>query len=134
LEDKTVSSVNYTTEYGYNLDNNLTSITYPTGREVTYTLDVTGRVTQVDTTLNGNAKTFASSITYLPYGGITGLTYGNSLTVGHIYDNQYRTSSITAGSILSRTYQYDANGNITSISDPLMPSNPEGEGREGEGR
>ncbi len=30
-------------------------------------------------TLNGNPKTLASSITYLPYGGITGLTYGNSL-------------------------------------------------------
>ena len=72
-EEKTISSVLYTTEYGYNKDNSLTSITYPSGRVVEYTLDVTGRITQVDTTLNGNPKTLASSITYLPYGGITGL-------------------------------------------------------------
>ena len=47
-EEKTISgypSVPYTTEYAYNKNNTLTSITYPIGREVTYTLDVTGRIT-----------------------------------------------------------------------------------------
>jgi RHS repeat-associated protein len=116
-EEKTISSVLYTTEYAYNKDNNLTSITYPSGRVLSYTLDVTGRITQVDTTLNGNPKTLASSISYLPYGGITALTYGNTLSLTHEYDNQYRTSSILAGSVLDRTYTYDANGNITSIDD-----------------
>ena len=93
-EEKTINSLVYTTQYTYNKDNNLTSITYPTGRTVTFTLDVTGKTTQVGTTLNGNPKTLASSITYLPYGGITGLTFGNTLSLSHGYDNQYRTSSI----------------------------------------
>ena len=120
-EDKTISNVLYTTQYAYNLDNNLTSTIYPTGRTVTYTLDQTGRITQVDTTLNGNPKTLASSISYLPYGWITELTFGNGLSLSHGYDNQYRTSSIVVGSVMSRTYDYDPNGNITSILDAVEP-------------
>ena len=120
-EEKTINSVLYTTQYAYNKDNNLTSVTYPTGRTVTFTLDVTGKPTQVDTTLNGNPKTLASSITYLPYGGITGLTYGNTLSLSQGYDNQYRTSSIIVGSLINRAYGYDANGNIISDIDAIGP-------------
>jgi len=122
-EEKTIESVQYTTEYAYNDDNTLTSITYPSGREVTYTLDVTGRITQVGTTLNGQAKTLASSITYLPFGGITGLTYGNSLSLSQGYDNQYRSTSILVDPVLDRTYEYDANGNVTSLEDDEAAGN-----------
>jgi RHS repeat-associated protein len=121
-EEKTISNVLYTTQYVYDLENTLTSITYPSGRTVTYTLDQVGRITQVSTTLNGNPKTLASGVSYLPYGGITGLTYGNGLSLSHGYDNQYRTSSIIVGSVMSRTYEYDPNGNITSILDAIEPS------------
>jgi RHS repeat-associated protein len=85
------------------------------------TLDQTGRVSQVSTTLNGNPKTLASNITYLPFGGITGLTYGNGLTLTQGYDNQYRISSIAAGSILNLTFGYDPNGNIISVLDVVNP-------------
>ena len=122
-EEKTIETFQYTTEYAYNDDNNLTSITYPSGREVTYTLDVTGRITQVDTTLNGSSKTLASSISYLPYGGITGLTYGNSLSLSQGYDNQYRSTSIVGDPVLARTYEYDANGNVTSLEDDEAAGN-----------
>jgi RHS repeat-associated protein len=121
-EEKTIASVLYTTQYGYNKDNVLISITYPTGRVITYTIDTVDRVSQVSTTLSGNAKTLASSITYLPFGGITGLTYGNNLTLVRGYDNQYRTSTIVVGSLLDRTYGYDANGNVTSTDDNIEPT------------
>ncbi len=120
-EEKTVNSVLYTTHYTYNNNNILTSITYPTGRIITYTPDQVGRISQVSTTLNGNPKTLASAITYLPYGGITGLTYGNTLTLIQGYDNQYRISPIVVGSIVNLSYGYDANGNITSITNPEPP-------------
>jgi RHS repeat-associated protein len=80
-------------------------------------------ITQVDTTLNSNPQTLLFSITYLPYGGVTGLTYGNSLSLSHGYDNQYRTSSIVVVSILARTYNYDSNGNITYIDDAEAAGN-----------
>jgi RHS repeat-associated protein len=120
-EDKTINSVLYTTQYTYNNNNILTSITYPTGRTITYALDQTGRISQVSTTLNGNPKILATGITYLPFGGITGLTYGNGLFLTQGYDNQYRISSIVTSSILNLTLGYDPNGNISSIFDTLNP-------------
>ena len=65
-----------------------------TGRVVTYSPDVTGKITNVSTTLNGNQVNLASSVSYYPYGGVGGLTYGNGLLLTHVYDNQYRASSI----------------------------------------
>jgi RHS repeat-associated protein len=124
-EEKTVNSILYTTQCTYNNNNILTSITYPSGRVITYTPDQIGRISQISTTIGGNPKTLATGITYLPYGGITGLTYGNGLTLNQGYDNQYRISSIAAGSILNLTYGYDANGNITSILDGVNPSGGE---------
>lgn len=120
-EEKTINSVLYTTQYAYNKNNILTSITYPTGRTITYTPDQVGRISQISTTLGGNPKTLASSISYLPYGGFTGLIYGNGLSLSQGYDNQYRMSSIVVGSILNLTYGYDPNGNITSILDAMNP-------------
>ena len=120
-EEKTIGGIIYATQYDYNKDNILTSITYPTGRSITYAIDQVGRVSQVSTLLNGNPKTLASSISYLPFGGVMGLTYGNNLTLVQGYDDQYRTSSIVVGSLLNRTYGYDPNGNITSIVDSIEP-------------
>ena len=120
-EEKTIDSILYGTQYAYNKNNILTSVTYPSGRTINYTLDQAGRISQVSTTLGGNPKTLASGITYLPYGGIMGLTYGNGLSLSQGYDNQYRTSSIVTGSILDLAYGYDANGNITSILDTVNP-------------
>ena len=70
-ERKTISSVLYVTQYTYNRNKTLTSVTYPSGRAVTYTRDGTDRTSQVDTTYGGTSKTLASNITYLPFGGIT---------------------------------------------------------------
>jgi RHS repeat-associated protein len=120
-EEKTIGTILYTTQYTYNNNNILTSIIYPTGRTITYTLDQTGRISQVSTTLGGNPKTLASAIAYLPYGGITELTYGNGLSLSQGYDNQYRISSIVTDSIINLTYGYDANGNIMSILDTVNP-------------
>jgi YD repeat-containing protein len=88
---------------------------------ISYTPDQIGRISQISTTLNGNPKTLASGITYLPFGGITGLNYGNGLTLTEGYDNQYRISSIVTGSILNLAYGYDPSGNIVSILDAVNP-------------
>ncbi len=64
-EEKTISNVLYTTQYTYNKNNFMTSITYPTGRVITYTPDQAGRIFQVSTTLSGQPKTLASGIDYM---------------------------------------------------------------------
>jgi len=118
-EDRTIGGVVYTTQYVYNKNNVLTSIVYPTGRTVTYSLDSEGKVNQVSAVVNGSTKALASSISYLPFGGISSFVYGNNLSLTQTYDDRYRVSSIIAGSVLYRTYAYDANGNITSILDSV---------------
>jgi RHS repeat-associated protein len=118
-EVKKVGDIIYRTKYTYNKNNVLTSLIYPTGRKVTYTLDSTGRVAQVTSPLEGRNKVRASQIGYVPFGGVNGFVYGNGLLLGRGYDEQYRTSSITTGSVLRWTYEHDPNGNIISITDSL---------------
>jgi RHS repeat-associated protein len=117
-EQNTISNVPYTTQYAYNGNNALTTLTYPSGRTVTYAYDAAGRISQVST----NGTTLASSLTYLPFGGITGLTYGNGLPLVKTYDTHYRLFSLTVGSILGLSYEYDPNNNITAIIDSVTPS------------
>jgi RHS repeat-associated protein len=116
-EVKTVGGVQYTIGYEYNKNRSLTKITYPSGRVVNYDLDPSERAYQVRT----NSTTLASSIAYVPFGGVTSLTYGNGLSLNQSYDNQYRVSSITAGSVVNLTYGYDANGNVASLEDKINP-------------
>ncbi len=121
-EEKILEGILYTTRYRYNKNNALTSITYPSGRTVAYFFDGAGRINQVSATMNGAPTTLASSITYLPFGGITELIYGNRLSLIRGYDNQYRVTSIAAGYVLDLSYSYDGNGNIISAADPVNPA------------
>jgi RHS repeat-associated protein len=124
-EEKIVSGVTYTTQFAYNRNNALTSIIYPSGRVVTYARDSqTGRISGVSTTFNSMTTTLASSLTYRPFGGLTGLIYGNGLSLVHGYDTQYRSSDITVNPVINHTYGYDANGNVTSIADGTPPLPP----------
>jgi RHS repeat-associated protein len=123
-EDKTASGVLYTTRYTYNRDNALTSITYPSGRVATYTLDATDRATRVDVVVGGAPKTLASAITHLPFGGITGLAYGNGLTLTRSYDAEYRVSSTAVSGALDLAYRYFADGSVLSEQDNLGESAP----------
>jgi YD repeat-containing protein len=114
-ETKTIDSVQYVTQYTYDQNGNLKTMTYPSGKVITFNT-TNDRVTSV---LNG-AATIATNIQYKPFGGMTSITYGNGLTGAISYDNQYRITGITAGTVMSLSYPtYDANGNITVITNAL---------------
>ena len=117
-ETKTIDSHQYVTQYAYDQNGNLKTMTYPSGRVITYNMSND----KVISVLN-NAANLATNINYKPFGGISSLTYGNGIagTIG--YDNQYRVSSITAGAVNSFNYnQYDSNGNIMAIQNTLDPT------------
>lgn len=116
-ETKVIDNITYVTEYGYDKNGNLKTMKYPSGRVITYDYS-NDRITSV---LN-NAERIAFNINYKPYGGMTTLTYGNGIVGTSSYDNQYRITSITAGSIQNLNYQYDYNGNITAIANNLDPA------------
>ena len=104
----------YVTQYSYDMNGNLKTMTYPSGRVITYNYTNDRAVSVLN-----NAANLATNINYKPFGGVSSLTYGNGIagTIG--YDNQYRVASITAGTVMNLTYADDSNGNITGITNTL---------------
>jgi RHS repeat-associated protein len=111
----------FTTEYTYDADGNLETMTYPDGRVVTYVYDGAGRVEKVEGDKDGTHKVFASGVEHKPFGGIGNFTFGNGLTAQRTYDQDYRLSYLKSGPMLKRNYGYDNTGNITGISDLVNP-------------
>jgi len=108
----------YSMSYTYNNARNLSTITYPSGRVITYNYYSDNMyVSSVrDSLLNRN---LAYNIKYQPNGKLNLVTYGNGKTTRITPDTTYpyRTSSISAGSIFSQQYGYDKSDNVTSIVD-----------------
>ena len=117
-EAKVIDSIAYATQYSYDMNGNLKTMTYPSGRVITYNYTNDRAVSVLN-----NAANLATDIAYKPFGGMTSIIYGNGLTGSIGYDNQYRISNITTGSVMNLSYSsYDANGNITGITNILNPT------------
>ncbi|MFP1679759.1 RHS repeat-associated core domain-containing protein [Alloalcanivorax sp. C16-2] len=112
----------FTTKYEYDLADNLTALVYPSGLRIDLTRDTMGRVTSVEATIDGEGSQLASQIQYQPFGGITGLTYGNGLTEVRQYDLAGRLTSRSAMPIQDLDWAYDLVGNITEIQDGVIPA------------
>ena len=122
-EEKIINGVTFVTAYTYDPAGILRGITYPGGRIVTYGLDATGRIAKVTTTKDGVTQTLGQYITTLPFGPITELTYGSGTTLTRRFDELYRITSISSGSVQNLSYTREPAGNITAITDNLDPSN-----------
>jgi len=116
-ETKVIDNVTYMTEYGYDKNNNLKTMKYPSGLVITYNYSNDRIISVLKDT-----DTIASNINYKPFGGITSLTYGNNLQQTTGFDQRYRITSIATGAIQNLTYSYDDNGNITGITNVLDPT------------
>jgi YD repeat-containing protein len=110
-----VDGKSFTVRYAYDLRDNLTELTYPSGRSVRYAYDSLNRITRVWNDV-GDA-TYAGDFTYHPSGGVKTFTAGNGLVTTIDYDNRFRVTGIGVGSLLGLGYQYDAVGNVTKLLD-----------------
>jgi RHS repeat-associated protein len=133
-DNRTIGSVNKTTNYLYNLLGSPTSITYPSGRTVTYTYDTAGHATSAADT--GNSINYATAAIYSPVGAMGSLKNGANLTSTFYYSNLLQpcrffvstgtatptncTDSGTIGNILDFTYSFNSgagnNGDVASIA------------------
>ncbi len=99
------------TNYSYTLSDQLTSMTYPSGRIVTYTLDTADQVTGVSgAPAGGTATSYATGIQYTAAGDLSSLPFGNGVTEGHTWNNRLQHTGITAGNLLGLSYSYCSNG------------------------
>jgi YD repeat-containing protein len=114
-----------TLAYVYDLADRVTTMTYPSGRQVLYTYDTKGRATQVRTRATSTATlvTLISAMTYEPFGALASGTFGNTLKLTQAWGNDarlaskrvYRATGGANASLLS--YSYDASDNMTAITD-----------------
>jgi RHS repeat-associated protein len=129
-ERRSTNSVIKTTGYTYNLDGSLASVTYPSGKTITYAPSGAARLlSAVD---NGSAVNYALSALYAPQGGLTSLVLGQATGFGGVtYSESYTkrlqplTSSAAnpSATIFSLTYDFGLgaadNGNINKITNNL---------------
>ena len=112
---RTINSLSYNTDYSYDLADNIDTITYPSGRVLTYVRDSAGRITQI----KDGSTTIVDSVTYHPFGIATNWTYGNGLTQSFTIDSDGRvdTRVVLNGTtaIEDWDFNYDAVHNIDNI-------------------
>ncbi len=106
-----------TAGYGYNGNDQLTSITYPRSNNVvTYTVDALGRPTAI--------SNYVSSVTYWPSGQVRRITYANGTYSDYDQNNRLWPSKLTvaktgASTYINSSFGYDGVGNLTSITDTV---------------
>lgn len=129
-EGRIIAGQSKTISYAYNLDGSLKTLTYPSGRVVTYTTGNAARPTSiVDTTNNINYATTSTGVaTYSPPGGLANILHGlvnggfTGITESYTYNNRLQLSSVQANSsaqlALGLTFSYaqptNNNGDITA--------------------
>jgi YD repeat-containing protein len=145
-QSRTTNSITKTTSYTYNLDSSIATMTYPSGRVVTYTPDTAGRPSNVmDNTTNvyyatGNCANdvVGNGVCYQPPGEVGLLQNGSAISSTHIYNNRlqpcwmYATSGTalawktlcsgsesTAGNMLDLKYNFNSgadNGSLVAVT------------------
>ena len=119
VEERKIGETSYAIDYAYNANSELTTLLYPSGRQIDYQRDASGRIVGVLSTYEDEALPLATGGSYLPFGPLNNLVLGNNLTLANSFDQQYRPLSMTAGSLYDRSYQYQATGQITGIMDNI---------------
>lgn len=104
----------YRTQYSYDSGNQLIGMTYPDGRIVSYTRDALERITSVQSTVNGVVSPVLSGVEYRADGAPTNQTFGNGLVETRGYDPVGRLVSQVIGRADTRSYGFNAVGDMTS--------------------
>ena len=139
FDKRTTNSVAKTTNYTYNYDGSEATLTYPSGRTVTYTLqnagtNTSGRIlSAVDT---ANSINYATAASYAPSGALASLINGSNVVSTLYYNKRFQpcrisakssgtapascTDSTNIGNILDFTYNFNLgssdNGNVMGIT------------------
>ena len=127
-ESWSIDAQTYNIGYTYSASGDLEKITYPSGRTAEYSYDSAGRTTGIGTrpTAMGSLQSVVASAIYDPFGPLSGYVFGNGVTASIENDASYRTARIhltnSGGSVLDKTYTYDANSRVTGIADAVTPS------------
>jgi len=126
---KTISSTNYTTKYAYNAADELTSVTYPSGRVVYYNYDNVGHLCQVAPSASSSCNATGAYLalpsgSYDAAGRPLSATYGNGVVATAAYSPQtFELASLSyakgATTLLGLNYYYQQNSTYCSTGNAL---------------
>jgi YD repeat-containing protein len=105
----------YITRYAFDAGNRVLTVTTPGGKVVTYSRNAVGRILGISTTLNSTATTIVSGRTYRSDGLVKNQIFGNGVVESRLWNLRGELQSQTIGTLDSRTYGFDANGNRISL-------------------
>lgn len=113
----TVNSQTYTLSRSYSPGGRVSSVTYPTGRSITYERTTCAcNVNRIYTDYNGDIVTLIDQVEYRPFGVAKALDTGAGGTVDNQFDTNGRLTVGNPGQRYETSYVYDKNGNLESIA------------------
>ena len=122
-QSRTSDGITVDIGYEYNDNGELDSITYPSGRVVSYNRNNAGYVSSVEDNYETEDTTIVGSVTYSPFGPLSTMNLGNGLSVSREHDLQYHLTASSAGTIFNRNYSYLSNGLVETITDNIILAN-----------
>ncbi|MEM7101354.1 MAG: RHS repeat domain-containing protein, partial [Pseudomonadota bacterium] len=115
-DSRIVDGQSYVVDYTYDLADNIQTMTYPSGRTITFTRDTAGRVTSI----KEGATVLVENVLYHPFGRPKSWDYGNGLTQVVDIDTDGRVDEwkVLDGSteLHKWSYNYDDVHNIDDIT------------------
>ncbi|MDQ3287143.1 MAG: RHS repeat protein [Pseudomonadota bacterium] len=116
-------TLDFSQAYSYDGQGRPTRIDYPGGTSAHYSY-AHGQLTGMSATVGGVTSAVTTGLTYQPYGGVTGWTYGNGLVRAYSYDNDGRllglsTKSGSSDIRQSLTVGYNGADEITGITNAV---------------
>ena len=98
-------------------------MSYPSGLTLNYEYDDLNRVQKITTSIDGQAESVVSQVSYLPFGPVKSINYGNGKNYNANYDDGYRLIDYSYGTDITAVYAYDNNHNITGITREVAANN-----------
>ena len=128
-EERTIGSFTNTLDYTYNLDGSLSTVTYPSGRMITYTPSAVGRPLSAQDLVNN--INYATSATYAPQGALATANYGSNIAFSAGYNNRLWPNNLQgatlspSATIFQLQPAYNTNGTVSGVTHPLNISRTE---------
>ncbi len=111
-ETLTIGTQQYPLTYGISTSDHLDSVTYPSGRKVSYYTNAKGRPTQV--------SPYITNVSYHPNGQPNYINYANGVTTSMTVNSRQWLNGISSpisGEPINLSYTYDYNGNVERVND-----------------
>lgn len=125
---QTANGVVSTVGYAYTVADRVQSITYPSGAIVGYTRNALGQITAITYQANAtaSAQTLVASASYLPFGPLSQIGFGNGRSLSKTYDQDYAIDKVVSsdpnGLIVDATV--DPLGNLVNASSAVNANPP----------